>query len=295
MNFTLHQLHIFLEVSRHQNITHAAHSMFMTQPALSIQLKNFQSQFEIPLVEKVGKKIQLTDFGTSIATIAENILKGAEELKYKTKEYKGLFVGKLRISSACTGKYVIPYFLGDFINQHKGIDLTLDVSAKNKVVESLKNNEIDFALVSVVPDQIEINEEILFENKLYLVHNNSKMDKTKPLLYREKGSATREAMEQYFKKSNKKKAIELASNEAVKQALIAGLGLSIIPIVGIRNQLENEELYILPSKGLPIITHWRLIWLKNKKLSPIAEAYIEYIRKNKQKIIKENFNWINSY
>ncbi|MEM9922026.1 MAG: LysR family transcriptional regulator [Bacteroidota bacterium] len=291
MNFTLHQLKLFLEVARHQNITKAAEEMYMTQPALSIQLKNFQMQFDIPLTERIGKKLYLTDFGESIAQIAENILKEADALKYKAKDYKGLLTGKLRISSASTGKYVMPYFLSTFIHQHPGIDLTLDVSNKTIVMKSLQNNEVDFALVSVLPEKLEVNEEILLENKLYLISNSRQLDKKRPLIYREPGSATRRAMDKYFSHSTKRKSIELTSNEAVKQAVLAGLGYSIIPLIGIRNELNNEQLHIIPTKKLPIVTHWRLIWLKSKKLSPIATAYLEYIRTEKEKIIESQFNW----
>jgi DNA-binding transcriptional LysR family regulator len=291
MNFTLHQLYIFLEVARHQNITKAAQEMFMTQPALSIQLKNFQMQFEIPLTEKIGKKLYLTDFGKSIALIAENIMKEADALKYKTRDYKGLLTGKLRISSASTGKYVIPHFLSKFIHQFPGIDLRLDVSNKTIVMKNLQNNEIDFALVSVLPDKLEIHEEILLENKLYQISSAKKIAKNWPLIYREKGSATRGAMDKYFLNKNKRKSIELTSNEAVKQAVIAGLGYSIIPLIGMKNELQNQQLHIIQDKKLPIITYWRLIWLKNKKLSPIANAYLEYIRSEKEKIIEENFRW----
>lgn len=295
MNFTLHQLHIFLEVARHQNITKAAREMYMTQPALSIQLKNFQTQFEIPLTEKVGKKLFLTDFGKSIAEIAEKILEEAESLKYKTKDYKGLLTGKLKISSASTGKYVIPYFLSKFIHKYPGIDLKLDVSNKTKVVRNLQNNEIDFALVSVVPDGVAINEEILLENKLYLVNSSGEISEDKPIIYREEGSATRSAMNKYFSNRDKRKSIQLTSNEAVKQAVIADLGYSIIPLIGIKNELSNEQVHIIPAKGLPITTHWRLIWLKNKTLSPIANAYLEFIRAEKEKIIAENFQWYVDY
>ena len=110
MNYTLHQLRIFLEVVQQQSITRAAEEMHMTQPALSIQLKNFQSQFDVPLTELIGKKIYITDFGLSIAELAENVLKEADAIRYKTKEYSGLLTGKLKISSASTGKYLIPYF-----------------------------------------------------------------------------------------------------------------------------------------------------------------------------------------
>ena len=291
MNFTFHQLKIFLEVIRHQNITKAAEEMYMTQPALSIQLKNFQKQFDIPLIEKVGKKIQLTDFGKSIAQIAKNILSEAEELKYKTKEYEGLLKGKLRISAASTGKYVIPYYLSEFVHKYPGIDLTLDVSNKTTVIKQLQNNEIDFALVSVLPEKLDTDEEVLLENKLYLIGDTKEIIKSRPLIYREQGSATRNAMSMYFRNSTKRKSIELTSNETVKQAVVAGLGYSIIPLIGMRNELQNKDIYIISSKGLPILTYWRLIWLKNKKLSPVASAYLGFIRKEKEAIIKKHFKW----
>lgn len=297
MNFTLHQLQVLLEISRQDSLTKAAEEMYMSQPAISIQLKNLQSQFEIPLTEKIGKKIYLTDFGRSVVEIAKNILKEADALQYKTKEYKGLLTGRLRISSASTGKYVIPYFLSSFIHQYPGIDLTLDVSNKTTVIKNLQDNEIDFAMVSVLPEKLEVIEEILVENKLFLIGNKEKLQKDKPLIYREEGSATRKAMDQYFSthtpknKKAKRKSIALTSNEAVKQAVIAGLGQSIIPLIGIKNELASKQLFIIPSKGLPISTYWRLIWLKNKKLSPIAAAYLNYVRQEKDQLIIDHFGW----
>ena len=291
MNFTLHQLQIFLAVARHQSVTKAAEEMYMTQPALSIQLKNFQNQFDIPLVEKIGKRIYLTDFGQSMAEIAENVLKEADALRYKTKEYEGFLTGKLTIASASTGKYVIPYFLSEFIHQYPGIDLSLDVSNKTRVVNNLTNNEIDFAVVSVIPEKIAVNEEVLLENRLYLVGNTPDLIERRPLIYREAGSATRGAMERYFGNPTKRKSIELTSNEAVKQAVLAGLGYSVISLIGIKNELATDQLHIIPSKGLPITTLWRLVWLRDRKLSPIAANYLEFIREQKQKIIEKHFEW----
>ena len=291
MNYTLHQLMIFLEVVKQRSITKAAAAMYMTQPALSIQLKNFQNQFDIPLIEVIGKKLYVTDFGLSIAGIAENVIREADSIKYKTKEYSDLIAGKLRISSASTGKYVIPYFLSGFQKRYPGIDLILDVSNKTTVVQNLKDNEIDFALVSVLPKDMDIEEELLLENKIFLVGNSPKKQKKSPLIYREDGSATRTAMDQYYKNVKERKSIKLTSNEAVKQAVIAGLGNSIIPLIGIKNELSNGELHIIPSKGLPIVTNWRLIWLKNKKLSPIAQTYLDFLKENKQDIIKNKFEW----
>jgi DNA-binding transcriptional LysR family regulator len=291
MNYTLHQLQIFREVVRQQSITRAAEEMYMTQPALSIQLKNFQKQFDIPLTEVIGKKLYITDFGRAIVAIADNILNEADAIKYKTKEYSGLLSGKLRISSASTGKYVMPFFLSEFLREHPGIDLILDVSNKTTVIRNLQDNQVDFALVSVLPEQMDVNEELLLENKLFLVGKTKKLDRNQPLIYREEGSATRMAMNQYYSDRSKRKSIELTSNEAVKQALIAGLGYSILPLIGIKNELTNQQLHIIPSRGLPIVTNWRLIWLKSKKLSPVAEAYLHLIKIKKQEIIEDNFQW----
>lgn len=291
MNYTLHQLQVFLEVVRQKSVTRAAEELFMTQPALSIQLKNFQNQFDIPLTEVIGRKLFVTDFGLSIAEQAETVLKEADAIKYKTKEYGGLFAGKLRISSASTGKYVIPFFLSPFLQKYKSIDLILDVTNKIKTINSLKNNEIDFALVSVIPDDIDVLEETIIENHLYLVGNTTTYRKDLPFIFREEGSATRLAMDNYLKLGKQRKRLELTSSEAVKQAVIAGLGYSLISLIGIKNELLNQEVHIIPSKGLPIITTWRLIWLKNKKLSPVAQEFLKFIREQKAQIVNTYFNW----
>lgn len=295
MNYTLHQLQVYLEVVRQESITRAAEEMFMSQPALSIQLKNFQQQFDIPLTEVIGRKLYITDFGKDIAEIAENVLREADALRYKTKEYSGLFTGRLKISSASTGKYVIPYFLSGFLQHHSGIDLALDVNNKIRVIHSLKNNEIDFALVSVVPDEIRVEEEPLIENRLYLVGNTIGYNKSKPFIFREEGSATRLAMDKYLSLGSQRKRITLTSNEAVKQAVVAGLGYSLLPLIGMKNELLNDELHIYQRKSLPVITTWRLIWLRNKKPSPLALAYLDYIRKEKNKIIEQNFMWYSDF
>lgn len=289
MNYTLHQLRVFLEVVRQQSITRAAEELHLTQPAISIQLKNLQMQFEIPLTEIIGKRLYVTDYGRAIAEIAENVLNEADAIRYRTKEFIGLLAGKLRISSASTGKYVIPHFLGGFLREHPAIDLILDVTNKQKVMASLEKNEIDFAVVSVLPDQLNVYEELLLDNELYLVGSTPEFKADTPLLFREEGSATRMAMASYFPKDNLRKCIELTSNEAIKQGVMAGLGISIIPLIGIKNDLQNGDITIIPAAGLPIVTTWRLIWMKSKRLSPVAQAYLEYVRHEKDNIIANKF------
>lgn len=307
MNYTLHQLQIFLKVAQTQSVTKASEELHLTQPAVSIQLKNFQDQFDIPLTEVVGRKIYITDFGKEIADAAENILNQVYAINYKTLAYKGQLSGRLKMSVVSTGKYVMPYFLTDFMKQHPTIELLMDVTNKNMVIESLKNNEVDFALVSILPSMLNVEKLDLLQNKLYLVgsakYKFTKGTKTKeifkdlPLIFREKGSGTRQTMENFIDKNNIPilKKMELTSNEAVKQALLAGLGYSIMPLIGIRNELHNGELQIIPVKGLPIRTTWSLIWLSGKKHSPVSLALLDHLKKKKTQIAHELFDWYEQY
>lgn len=292
MNFTLHQLQIFVEVVNQGNISRAAQSMHLTQPAVSIQLKNFQQQFDTPLIEILHNRLYITDLGREVADIAKEILNEAESIQLKTKLSEGVVAGKLRISTASTGKYVAPYFLEEFLNINPGVDLVLDVTNKTQVVSSLKKNEIDFAMVSVLPQDLEVEEEQILENRLYLVGKDNTNPQEARFIFREKGSATRVAMDKHFQSSKRdRKRLELTSNEAVKQAVIAGLGHSILPLIGLKNSLSTGEVRILPTKGLPIYTMWRLIWLPKKTLSPVASAFLEHLRERKEDIIKDKFSW----
>lgn len=308
MNYTLNQLQIFLKVVKTQSVTKASEELHLTQPAVSIQLKKFQDQFEIPLTEVVGRKIYITDFGHEIAEAAENIIAQVYAINFKTSAFKGQLTGRLKISVVSTGKYIMPFFLADFIKEHSGIELVMDVTNKSKVVESMENNEIDFALVSILPTTLNIERLDLLQNKLFLVGKppNAELKKNMdikdlfndlPLIFREKGSGTRLIMEQFIEHNDIAvlKKMELTSNEAVKQALLAGLGYSIMPLIGIKNELHNKELEIIPVQGLPITTKWSLIWLKDKKLNPVSSQFLKYIVKEKNDIVHNKFRWYEQY
>ncbi len=299
MNYTLNQLRIYLKITQTLSITKSAELLNLTQPAISIQLKNFQKQFDYPLVEIIQKKIHVTELGKEIAQAAESIINEVDNINYKSQNFKNKLAGHLKIAIVSTGKYIMPYFLSDFLKENTNVDLTMDVTNKSKVIRSLLQNEIDFALVSMLPDNIQVEKFDLIDNELYLVGNkdtkpSKEMEKqieNLPFIFREEGSSTRQVMEKFIAKHKIKikKKIELTSNEAVKQAIIAGLGYSIMPLIGIRNEIENGILKIIPIKGLPVQTTWRLIWLKEKRLSPIAESYLNYLGKEKKNIITKLF------
>jgi DNA-binding transcriptional LysR family regulator len=305
MNYTLNQLNIFLKVVQNESITKAAQELFLSQPAVSIQLKNFQDQFDIPLTQVVNRKLYVTDFGREVAYTAEKILNEVNEMNFKTATFKGKISGTLKVSVVSTGKYVIPYLLTDFLQKHPDIDLQIDVSNKSKITSDLINNTVDVSLLSTLPEALNVERISLMTNCLHLVsaqpmtHIKSikNLPEDLPFIFREEGSATRKAMEDYIQKNglSVKKKLVLTSNEAVKQAVKANIGISIMPVIGIRNELNYGQLFSLPLEGLPIVSEWNLVWIKGKRMFPAAQAFIDYLRSEKETIIKNHFAWVDEY
>ena len=306
MNYTLHQLKVFHTVAELKSITKAAEMLHLTQPAVSIQLKNFQEQFDIPLTEIVGRQLYLTEFGAEIAEASDKILKEVEGINQKVLNYQGQLAGSLKVAVVSTGKYIIPYFLTDFLAENPGVKLKMDVTNKHTVMTALEQNEIDFALISILPERLQLNSITLMNNELYFIGNrDSELDTDKKhdikvlesidLIFRESGSGTRQTLERYFNQNKLQihKKLELTSNEAVKQAVVAGLGYSILPLIGLKNALSLGDLKIIPLKGFPITSSWELVWLKNKELSPVSKAYVEYLTAHKSDITENYFHWLN--
>ena len=248
----------------------------------------------------------MTDFGKEIAKASRKILQETDLIQTTRSSYLGMLSGDLKISIVSTAKYIMPYFLTDFLKMHPQVKLTMDVTNKATVLEHLNENAVDFALVSVLPESLSIEKQELMSNKLYLVKkatggktlSNLKIEdlQNENFVFREKGSATRQAMEQFMRTNGitTNRQITLTSNEAVKQAVLAGLGYTVAPLIGIKNELLNGQLQIVNIKGLPINTTWNMIWLKGKSLTPVSAAFLRYIEQNKHKIIREKFDWYES-
>lgn len=301
MNFTLNQLRIFTYIVEQKSITKAAEKLFLTQPAVSIQLKNFQDQFDIPLIEVINKRLFITDFGYEIAEAAKNILNEVNAISYKRALFEGKLTGKLRIAVVSTGKYVIPYLLAEFLRANPDVELELDVSNRGSVIRNLEENDVDFVLMTRLPEHLNIEATKLFQNKLVLVgpkgsskiYQESKKEffEQNRFIFRENGSATRQAMESLLKEEKiiTGKSLTLTSNEAVKQAVISGMGCSVLPIIGIRNELSMGQMELINAPGLPIENAWFLVHLKDKKLLPAALAFKSYLVENLIQITKKHF------
>ena len=307
MNHSLQQFEVFVRIAEAGSITRAADELHLSQPAVSIQLRNFQRQFDIPLTEVIGRKLHITEFGREIALAARKVLEEVRLIEGKSMAHKGQLTGRIRVAVVSTGKYVMPYFLSDFLARHPGVELFMDVTNRSRVIQSLEHNEVDFALVSIAPPHLITEGVALMQNKLFLVGNRppdsrkgalpKEILKELPLIYREEGSGTRMVMEAFMAKNKLqvKKKLELTSNEAVKQSVMAGLGFSIMPLIGIKDELGNGSLHIIPVKGLPVKSVWNLVWLKGKQFSPQVKLYIDYLKKDKERIMKERFEWFDQY
>lgn len=307
MNLTLHQLRAFQAVAKYQSITKAADAMNMTQPAVSIQLKNLQEQFSVPLSEIIGKKIHITEFGQELVDTTDRIFAEMNSIETKMLELKGLLGGKIRISSVSTGKYIIPYLMSDFMRIHPHVDISLEVSNRYNVLAHLQENTTDLALMSILPEDLNLESINIAENNWYLACAFNKIDIYKeqieagnwnkvPMILREKGSGTRTTMEKFFsdREIPIESKMELASNEAVKQAVMAGLGVSVLSNFSMTQELIDKRLAIIPYPGFPLKADWKLVWLKQKKHAPAVKAFIRWMGENKTKIFKDHFPSIES-
>ncbi len=292
MHYTLHQLQVFLKVAELGSVSKAADALHLTQPAVSMQLRKLQDQFALPLTEMVGRQLYLTEFGQEIATAARPILEQVHAINYKTLAYQGQLTGQLRIMSVSTGKYIMPYLLSDFLYRHPGIELQYQVTNKQQVLAALDQNSIDLALVSLVPEHLALEKMALLPNELRLVASPLLLKRAgtgdwqellqrQPLLFRESGSGTRQLMEAWLSGQgwSQPHRFELASNEAVKQAVLAGLGCSVMPLLGIKGELQRGEMVVVEAPGLPLYSQWSLVYARGKRLLPASMAFLDFLKR----------------
>jgi DNA-binding transcriptional LysR family regulator len=302
--YTLHQLTVFLKVAELKSMTKAAEAMQLTQPGVSLLLKQLQEEVGAPLVDVVQKRVYLTSFGVDFQATAYRILEEARGFAERTSERKGLLAGTLRMGVVSTGKYIAPYLLAEFLRLHPGLELELDVTNRAKVLEDVAANRVDLALISVLPEKMALESLPLMENELVCVAQRPlaqplPMDGVYPLgiledypiLFREEGSATRMAMERLLAAHGirPKKRMVLSTNEAVKQAVMAGLGLSIVPRIGMQGALQNGRAVEVPLRGLPLRSTWHIVWVAGKTLSPAAQAFVNALKSDGPRWIQNNF------
>lgn len=285
-------------------MTKAAEALQLTQPAVSLSIKQLQEEIGAPLIDVVQKRIYLTSFGLDFLETARRMLHEAQGFAERTAEKQGLLAGTLRMGVVSTGKYIAPYLLSEFLRLHPGLDLELDVTNRSQVLDDLGANRVDLALISVLPEKMALESWPLMENELVCVAQRPvnaplpadgvyplSLLEELPVVFREEGSATRTAMERLLTAHGvtPRKRMVLSTNEAVKQAVMAGLGLSIVPLIGMRSALREGKAVIVPMRGLPLRSTWHIVWPSGKTLSPAAQAFLLALKTDGHRWMQQHF------
>ena len=297
---TFRQLEILLAVHEQGSITAATEVLFLTQPTISMQLKKLSDAIGLPLYDQVGKKLVFTEAGVAAVGAARDILGRFEDLDAYLSDLKGLKAGTLRLGVVTTAKYFIPHLLGEFCRLYPEIDVQLNVANRGQVLERLERGADDFYVFSHPPEREDIELYDFLPNPLVAIapidHPMVKMKKVSlaqfaqyPFLMREPGSGTRFAIEEHMKKHGVKLNLKMTieSNEAIRHAVMAGLGVSILSshTLAYGGHVGLQEINV---STIPIVLNWQLARLKTKRASVIARTFLEYVnRQGRKKLLHE--------
>jgi len=295
---TLHQLKVFEAAARHGSFTRAAEELFLTQPTVSMQIKQLTKSVGLPLFEQVGKRLYLTEAGRELFATCRQIFETISQFEMNIANLKGLKQGQLRLAVITTAKYFIPRLLGKFCQLYPGIDISLQVTNHEKIVERMINNLDDLYIMSQIPEHLDVNCEPFLDNPLVVFAPfNHPLAKEKnipieqlndqPFIMREPGSGTRRAVQTLLEEHGVKVKVklELGSNEAIKQAIAGGLGISVLS----RHTLltDTADFSILDVQHFPIKRSWYMVYPAGKNLSIVANAYYEYLLEAAKKFVEE--------
>ncbi|MBC8519610.1 MAG: LysR family transcriptional regulator [Gammaproteobacteria bacterium] len=301
LNVTFRQLRVFESVAHHSSFTRAAEELHLTQPAVSMQIKQLEESLGLALFDHLGKKIFLTDAGSEFFKTSRSISRQLSEAEEFIEEIKGIHQGHLNIVVASTANSFATNLLATFIQRHPEITFSLDVTNRQRLLESLSANEPDLVIMGQPPEKLDVVAEAFMENPLVIVvgKNHSlfrkeisftpeKIQKER-FVVREQGSGTRTAMERFFEERGLQleTRMEFGSNEAIKQAVQAGLGLAMVSIHTIQLELEAKVLRVLEVKDLPIQRQWHLVYRKGKRLSPVAESFRQFVLDEGSSLVSE--------
>jgi len=290
LHLTLRQLQVFEKVASHLNYSRAAEELYLSQPAVSMQIKQLEENIGLPLFEQMGKKIFLTEAGRELFHYSRNIAQQLAEMEAVFDEMKGLEQGKLTLSVVNTANYFTPRLLAKFCQMHPNINVILQVANRDAVLKQLADNSTDLAIMGQPPDGLDISAEPFLDNPLVVIaaptHPLAKLKRVRlaqlaqeTFLSREKGSGTRSAMERVFAEHQIQPRIsmEMETNEAIKQAVQAGMGLGILSLHSIELELETKRLAMLKVEHFPLLRHWFVAHRANKRLSSAALAFKEFL------------------
>ena len=290
MRCTLRQLEIYAAVARMRSLTRAAAEVHLTQPAVSMQLKQLEEAVGVALTEPAGRGIRLTDAGREFAEHVEEVLERVAHLEELSARWKGVRSGRIRLGVVSTAKYFVPRLLARFLQSRPGVDFRMTIHNREEILDELRANTIDFAIMGRPPEGMDCVATPFAPNPLGIVaapeHGLSRRRGIAPselsgerFIVREPGSGTRAAMERYFSAHHLRwrTAMEMSSNESIKQAVIAGLGLGFLSLQTVRSELAAGRIVALDVQGLPIERQWYSVRRTSRRLVPAAEEFGEFL------------------
>jgi len=298
MRLTLKQLQIFETVAELQSYTLAARQLFLTQPAISMQIKQLEAEIGLPVFDRIGKKIQLTDAGRELLQHARNIQIQLEEAQQSMEELRGVKRGRLHLTMASTANYFTPKLLAGFCHEYPDIQISLSVANRAGLLQALEHNTTDLVIMGEPPSTMPLAAEVFMENPLVIVappeHRlaGRKLVSLKEVarenfIIREIGSGTRAAVERFLSthELERPQSIEMNSSEAIKQAVQAGLGLGVVSMHTLEMELTLKRLTVLNVEDFPIMRHWRLVYRKDRHFSPVSQAFHDYVLEHTSELL----------
>ncbi len=300
MRVTWNQLRLFEAVARHASFTRAAEELHVVQPTVSAQIKQLTDTIGVPVFEQVGKKIYLTDAGKELYKTIRELFESWERFEMIIADMKGAKTGKLRVSIVTTAKYFIPRLLGPFCQHYPGIEVSMEVTNRDRIVERLLDNQDDLYIMGVPPDHVAIERYPFLQNPLVVIAPKTHelaLEKRISLarltrerfILREPGSGTRIAVEEFFAEHELSLAVkmELNNNEAIKWAVAGGLGLSIVSKHALMLEPMQDKIAVLDVEGFPIMRSWYIVHPSGKRLSVVASTFFEYLKEEAEMIQDE--------
>ena len=290
MNVTLRQLRVFESVARLLSYTRAAEELHLSQPAVSMQIRQLEDNLGLPLFERVGKKVYITEAGQEMYHYSRGVEQQLSEAETVLENLKGLRQGRLVLAVASTANYFVPRLFAEFNKKYEAVSLSLDVTNREGLLSHLEANDTDMIIMGLPPGEMDLEAEAFLDNPLVVIappahplvgqrHIPMETLQQETFIMRERGSGTRISTERVFEDVGiqLKTGMEMSSNEAIKQAVQAGLGLGVLSIHTLEVELMLKRLVVLDVEDFPIIRHWYIVHRRGKRFSAVAQAFRDFV------------------
>jgi len=297
----LSQLAVFESAARLGSFTRAAEALHLAQPTVSSQVKKLSETLGMPLFEQIGKKVHLTASGAALLDGCHEVFGALDRIETALSGLRGLETGRLRLAVSTTGKYFAPRLLGEFVRRHPKIEVSLQIHNRQGLIDRVARNEDDLYIFANPPTEQEVvcqpilaNPMVLFARADHPLAGQRRIPFAalagEQYLMREPGSGTRLVTYEIFDRHGIEPRVrmELSTNEAIKQAILAGLGVSILSRYTLGLDTEQDQLAVLDAEGLPIQRQWQFVYPVGKQVAPAARAFMDFVRAEAKQLVQDH-------